>query len=484
MSRRLFHALAACVRVACCCGCLKCLCRRREARENEAAQQEGRLKRFRKFMFGGKMRFAFLRRALFRRQAEQRMNKLIEEELVKMGKIPRPSEPAPRPSALGILKRGLKKQRTRLSRVSVADVAGVIRDPKAAADGADRGDDSDSSDDGGSSVVPEGAASPLGRAITQRFRSHYQPRQAPGAFVKVHLKRTLKINGSCFVSSRSTEFDPSQWAWRFLEPGVAAARFEFAVEDAHAHPLEVRLCENYSPLSLEGRSTSKVDVTLNGNLLCEGRSPASSEPATWIARLDPTVLLAGDNVLEIALCSDAAPWNYLLTSVAIKKPAISRVPPTTEDVVAFVEEIHNAPAAAPELTALEQVQAMRVLLAKRDLEKERVKHEVQVAEAKESQFKSVARKVAKARRLGAAFGGETKKEKDAAQLVAEAEAKRKKVDDAAAEAHAALMTEYETESAKVLRKKAKAEKREKNADWYKYLEQLKKYGADDLGADP
>ena len=76
---------AVCCYVACC-GCFK-ICCKKSAPRLPGEKKESRLKRFRKFLNFGNFKLGILRRALWRKQAEERMNKLVEEEMLKMGKI-------------------------------------------------------------------------------------------------------------------------------------------------------------------------------------------------------------------------------------------------------------------------------------------------------------------------------------------------------------------------------------------------------------
>ena len=62
----------ACCAYVVCCGSLKCICRKRVPTYNAP---ESRLKRFRRFMNFGNFKLGILKRALYRKQAEQRMNK-------------------------------------------------------------------------------------------------------------------------------------------------------------------------------------------------------------------------------------------------------------------------------------------------------------------------------------------------------------------------------------------------------------------------
>ena len=246
----------ACCAYVVCCGCLKCICRKREPTYNAP---ESRLKRFRRFMNFGNFKLGILKRALYRKQAEQRMNKLVEEEMMRMGKLNAvPEQPKEKPRGLRALLFGVKKQKAKMSRVSMADVTEVVAAEAPREAPPEDGEESVSS-------LESGAASPGGGGAVPpphlRFRSHYQPRKAEADRVEVRLGPVLKITGACFVSSRGTEYDAVLHAWRFLTPGVSAVRFEFALaRAAYAKLLEVRLTEFCSPHSARGVAGSAVKV--------------------------------------------------------------------------------------------------------------------------------------------------------------------------------------------------------------------------------
>ena len=115
---------AVCCYVACC-GCFK-ICCKKSAPRLPGEKKESRLKRFRKFLNFGNFKLGILRRALWRKQAEERMNKLVEEEMLKMGKIAALAPVKEKPRGLRLLRFSLLRQKNKMARVSMQDVASVV----------------------------------------------------------------------------------------------------------------------------------------------------------------------------------------------------------------------------------------------------------------------------------------------------------------------------------------------------------------------
>lgn len=425
-----------------CCGCFK-ICCKKSAPRPPGEKKESRLKRFRKFLNFGNFKLGILRRALWRKQAEERMNKLVEEEMLKMGKIAALAPVKEKPRGLRLLRFSLLRQKNKMARVSMQDVASVVGQEakRPSLDGEESVSSLGSLPEGVAPAGPPGSVPPP----HLRFRSHYQPRQAEKPFVHVRCGSVLGIKGAALCSSRGCDYDCVQRAWRFLTPGVSALRVEFGLSK-RSGVLELRLVEFYSPLAARGAEGSCVDVLLNGHLVVPKHHPERGEPTTFVAVLEPDDFVDdGDQVVEIALREESDAWNYLLESFCVAAPRRKQDAPTRDESKQIIHDFWNAPSAAPDYAT--EVQKMRVKLAKADIQAKSSRDLLaDSGDEPKKQFKS------------AGPGRETIAAKQAEATIA-ADAKRRKAEKKARdEAHAGLDDEYRAEFKRADKTRRKIEK--------------------------
>ena len=149
--------------------------------------------------------------------------------------------------------------------------------------------------------------------------------------------------GRAHVSTRSVSEDGRRDCWRFLEPGMACLRVEVVLTPCTG--LELRIEESCSPDAFDWTKCG-VDIVFDGTKLCLQRRPASSDMTWWTCPLENVTGQA--QTLQITLCEDSAPWNYLLQSIVIATPEQPKpVLPSKADIEETLATYMKAPNPAP-----------------------------------------------------------------------------------------------------------------------------------------
>ena len=149
--------------------------------------------------------------------------------------------------------------------------------------------------------------------------------------------------GRAHVSTRSVSEDGRRGCWRFLEPGMACLRVEVVLTPCAG--LELRIEESCSPDAFDWTKCG-VDVVFDGTKLCLQRRPASYDMRWWTVPL--TNVTGQAQTLQITLCEDSAPWNYLLQSIVIARPEKPKpVLPSKADIEETLATYMKAPNPAP-----------------------------------------------------------------------------------------------------------------------------------------
>ncbi len=149
--------------------------------------------------------------------------------------------------------------------------------------------------------------------------------------------------GRAHVSTRSVSEDGRRDCWRFLEPGMACLRVEVVLTPCTG--LELRIEESCSPDAFDWTQCG-VDIVFDGTKLCLQRRPASNKMTWWTTKLENVTGQA--QTLQITLCEDSAPWNYLLQSIVIALPDKPKpILPSKADIEETLATYMNAPNPAP-----------------------------------------------------------------------------------------------------------------------------------------